>query len=116
MQSPKNLEILFSEAHNLELYSKLILQLNKDLRFANIDLEFDLETLPLSLKLMLNECVYDLINQRFSEYLNFLYIVDVPEKEIQSLQSNDTHKLSEDVTFLILKRVWQKVWYKSKFS
>ncbi|GAB4161623.1 MAG: hypothetical protein Tsb0033_19340 [Winogradskyella sp.] len=115
MALPVNFEELITEANALNLYKKLIIQLNKDLLFAQVDLEFDEETQPLSLKLVLQETVFDLIQHKFSDYLNLLYQVDVSEQKIKSLDSSDMIKLSEDVTFLILQREWQKVWYKSKF-
>lgn len=113
MKLPQNFNALVEEANALKLYKKLILQLNKDLLFANIDLEFDEETLPTSLKLVLQETVYHLIQEKFSDYLNLLYQVDVSEIKIRALDGNDTLRLSEDVTFLILQREWQKVWYKN---
>ncbi len=116
MSLPSNFEDLISEATALDLYQKLILQLNKDLLFANLDLEFDEETLPTSLKLVLHETIFHLIQNKFSDYLNLLYIIDVSELKIRALDGNDTLKLSEDVTFLILQREWQKVWYKAKCS
>ncbi len=61
MSLPSNFEDLISEATTLDLYKKLILQLNKDLLYANVDLEFDEETLPTSLKLVLHETVFHLI-------------------------------------------------------
>ncbi|WP_412561801.1 hypothetical protein [Winogradskyella sp. MIT101101] len=108
-------EDLIAEANSLNLYRKLIIQLNKDLLFANVDLEFDEETLPTSLKLVLQETVFHLIQNKFSDYLNLLYQVDVSEKKIRSLNGEDLVKLSEDVTFLILQREWQKVWYRAKY-
>lgn len=116
MSLPSNFEKLIEEANSLHLYKKLILQLNKDLLYANIDLEFDEETLPTSLKLVLQETIFHLINSKFSDYLNLLYIIDVSELKIRELDGNDMVKLSEDVTFLILQREWQKVWYKAKYS
>jgi len=116
MNLPSNFEDLVAEAEGLNLYRKLILQLNKDVLYANIDLEFDEETLPTSLKLVLQEMVFHLINSKFSDYLNLLYIVDVSEAKIRSLDGSDAFKLSEDVTFLILQREWQKVWFKAKYS
>lgn len=116
MALPTTFEALISEATSLNLYKKLIVQLNKDLLFANIDLEFDEETLPTSLKLVLQETVFHLIQNKFSDYLNLLYQVDVSELKIRALDGEDMVKLSEDVTFLILQREWQKVWYKAKFS
>ncbi|WP_296381129.1 hypothetical protein [Winogradskyella sp.] len=116
MSLPSNFEDLITEATSLDLYNKLIIQLNKDLLYANVDVEFDEETLPTSLKYVLNETVFKLIQNKFSEYLNLLYIVDVSEPKIKQLDGSDTLKLSEDVTFLILQREWQKVWYKAKYS
>ncbi|WP_296314638.1 hypothetical protein [Winogradskyella sp. UBA3174] len=116
MPLPSNFEDLVSEANSLNLYQKVILQLNKDLVYANIDLEFDEETLPTSLKLVLHEMLFQLIQNKFSDYLNLLYIVDVSEVKIKALDGNDTLKLSDDVTFLILQREWQKVLYKAKYS
>ena len=116
MSLPSTFENLVSEANHLNLYQKLIIQLNKDLLFANIDLEFDEEALPTSLKLVLQETVFYIIQNKFSDYLNLLYQVDVSELKIRSLDGDDIVKLSEDVTFLILQREWQKVWYKSKYS
>lgn len=114
MQLPEDFVTLINEAKNLDLYQRLIVQINKDLRFANVDLEFDLETLPISLKLVLQEMVYHLIMEKFSDYLNLLYQVDVSEKKIRLFDGEDTLKLSEEVTFLILQREWQKVWYRAQ--
>ncbi len=114
MKTPANFESLIDSAGRLDLYKNLIRQLNKDLRFANIDLEFNDETLPTSLKLILQDTVHELIHRRFDVYLNFLYIVDVPENEVKQIDGNDARVLTDKVTFLILKREWQKVWYRHK--
>lgn len=116
MNLPSNFEALIVQAKELDLYKKLIVQLNKDLLYANIDLEFNEETLPTSLKLVLHEMVFQMIQTKFSDYLNLLYIVDVSEPKIRSLEGSDAMQLSEEVTFLILQREWQKVWYKARYS
>lgn len=115
MQLPNTFNELIEEANTLELYKKLISQLNKDFLLSNIDLDFHEEILPSSLKLILHETVYKLIQEKFTEYLNLLYIIDVSEKQVKSLSGEDTVKLAEEVSFLILKREWQKVWYKNKY-
>lgn len=114
MKNLTTFEDLFDEANQLNLYQKLIQQLNKDLLFANINLEFDDDVLPTSLKLMLHETIYKLIQEKFTDYLNLLYIIDVSEDKIRQLDGSDTLQLSEEVTFLILKREWQKVWFRNK--
>ncbi len=114
MKNLTTFEDLFDEANQLNLYQKLIQQLNKDLLFANINLEFDDDVLPTSLKLMLHETIYKLIQEKFTDYLNLLYIIDVSEDKIRQLDGSDTLQLSEEVTFMILKREWQKVWFRNK--
>ncbi|MCR8669453.1 hypothetical protein NO995_17340 [Aestuariibaculum sp. M13] len=116
MQLPSTFEDLITEANNLDLYSKLVVQLNKDFLLANIDLDFDEAILPSSLKLMLHETIYKLIQEKFADYLNLLYIIDVSEKQVKELDGSDVLKLSEDVAFLVLKREWQKVWFRHKYQ
>jgi hypothetical protein len=116
MQLPATFDDLIVEAHQLDLYKKLIQQLNKDFLSANIDLDFHEDILPSSLKLLLHETVYNLIQEKFAEYLNLLYIIDVSEKAIKALSGDDTVKLAEAVSFLILRREWQKVWFRNKYS
>ena len=114
MQLPTTFEDLINEANQLNLYKNLVLQLNKDFKFANVDLDFHEDILPTSLKLMLHETIYKLIQEKFVDYLNLLYIIDVPENKVKALNGDDTLKLSEEVSFLILKREWQKVWFRNK--
>lgn len=113
MKLPVNFESLIAEANQLELYNKLIIQLNKDFLLANIDLDFHEDILPTSLKLLLHEVIYRLIQEKFAEYLNLLYIVDVPEKDVKALNGDDVVRLAEEVSFLVLRREWQKVWFRN---
>ena len=114
-QLPATFESLIETANQLHLYEKLIQQLNKDLLYANISLSFDESILPSSLKYLLHETIYKLIQEKFSEYLNLLYIIDVSEQKIKKLNGSDALILSEEVTFLILQREWQKVWFRNKY-
>ena len=116
MQLPATFEGLVEKANSIGLYKKLVKQLNKDFKLANIDLDFDEDILPGSLKFLLQETVYKLIQEKFIDYLNVLYIVDVSEDKIRELDDYDTLQLSEEVTFLILKREWQKVYFRNKYS
>lgn len=116
MNLPATFNDLVQEVNDIGLYKKLIEQLNKDFLLANIDLDFDEEILPSSLKLILHETLYQLIQEKFADYLNLLYIIDVPEKKVKQLDGSDIVQMSEQVSFLILLREWQKVWYKHQYS
>lgn len=116
LKLPETFDALITDANTLALYPKLVQQLNKDFLYANIDLDFDEAILPSSLKLLLHETVYKLIQEKFNEYLNLLYIIDVPEDKVRALNGDDTVELAAQVSFLILKREWQKVWFKNKYS
>ncbi|HOZ75180.1 MAG TPA: hypothetical protein PLS51_10335 [Flavobacterium sp.] len=113
--TPKSAELLLSEAESENLYLKLIAQLNKDFNLANEAVDFPMSTAPHELKVQLHEKIYRLIQYKFAEYLNLLYIIDVPEDQIKKLDGSDLVALSEQVVFLILKREWQKVWFRNKF-
>ena len=112
---PKNTDLLLSEAESENLYLKLIEQMNKDFNLANEPIDFPLNISPDELKLQLHEKIYRLIQYKFAEYLNLLYIIDVSEEEIKKLDGSDLVVLAEQVAFLILKREWQKVWFRNRY-
>ncbi|KAF2507673.1 hypothetical protein EYY60_17115 [Flavobacterium zhairuonense] len=114
--SPLNTELLFEEAQKESLYLNLIEQINKDFNLANEGIDFPLSILPEELKIQLHEKVYRMIQYKFAEYLNLLYIIDVPENEIKQLDGSDLVILAEQVSFLILKREWQKVWFRNYYK
>jgi hypothetical protein len=113
--APLNTDHLLSEAEKENLYLKLVAQINKDFNLANEGIDFPLSVLPDELKIQLQEKIYRLIQYKFAEYLNLLYIIDVPENEIKQLDGSDIAALAGQVSFLILKREWQKVWFRNYY-
>lgn len=113
--APINTDQLLSEAENENLYDKLIEQLNKDFNFANEAIDFPQSTTPHELKVQLHEKIYRLIQYKYAELLNLLYIIDVPEENVKQLDGSDTVELSEQIAFLVLKREWMKVWFRNKY-
>nr|WP_294934135.1 hypothetical protein [uncultured Flavobacterium sp.] len=111
---PQSTDLLLSEAQKEELYLKLVEQINKDFLLANEGVDFPLSITPIDLKLQLHDKIYRLIQFKFAEYLNLLYIIDVPEDQIKKLDGSDISELAEQVAFLILKREWQKVWFRNR--
>lgn len=113
--APKTSEELLAQAENDLLYTKLLEQINKDFNLANEPVDFPMSTSPEGLMVQLHEKMYRMISYRFAEYLNLLYIIDVSEQQIKSLDGSDLVQLSREVSFLILKREWQKVWFRNKY-
>lgn len=114
--APINTDLLLQEANSETLYVNLVLQLNKDFNLANEGIDFPKSITPDELKIQLHEKIYRLIQYKFAEYLNLLYIIDVSEEEIKKLDGSDLVVLAEQVAFLILKREWQKVWFRNKYK
>ena len=112
---PNTIENLLSEAERENLYLKLIEQINKDFNLANEPVDFHISTKPDELKIQLHEKIYRLIQYKFAEYLNLLYIIDVPENEIKKLDGSDISELASQVAFLVLKREWMKVWFRNRY-
>ncbi|MEN2398233.1 hypothetical protein GKZ90_0000460 [Flavobacterium sp. MC2016-06] len=114
--APKSTELLLQEAKAGDLYLNLIEQINKDFNLANEGIDFPLSISPEELKIQLHEKIYRMIQYKFAEYLNLLYIIDVSENEIKQLDGSDLVVLAEQVAFLILKREWQKVWFRNYYK
>jgi hypothetical protein len=110
--TPLNTDLLFEEAEKESLYLKLIEQINKDFNLANEGIDFPMSISPKELKIQLHEKIF---RYKFAEYLNLLYIIDVSEDQIKKLDGSDLVTLAENVAFLILKREWQKVWFRNKY-
>ncbi|TXN37128.1 hypothetical protein FVB32_02230 [Flagellimonas hymeniacidonis] len=98
------------------LYEKLLLQIKKDFELANAGLKFNMDIEPDKLKSILHEKIYFLMLEKFQEYLNLLYVVDIPESAVKEIQATDVVDVSAEVCFLLLKREWQKVWFKNKYA
>jgi hypothetical protein len=112
---------LLQNAKEKQLYEKLVLQLEKDFGLANVPIDFTVNGKVIEvgievLKALLHEKIYFLIMEKFSDYLNLLYVVDVPEKSFKEIRVTDVVEVAEQVSFLILKRELQKVWLKEKYS
>ena len=85
--TPLNTDLLFEEAQKQSLYLKLIEQINKDFNLANEGIDFPLSIIPDELKIQLHEKIYRMIQYKFAEYLNLLYIIDVSEIKGKGFQS-----------------------------
>ncbi|MBS4039367.1 MAG: hypothetical protein KGZ81_02080 [Flavobacteriales bacterium] len=112
----QHLSELEKQVQQENLLEALIVQTNKDFQFANHPLDLSLQATPEQIIQVVHQKVYDLLQYQFTEYLNLLYIVDVPEAQVKSITANDMVEISEQVTFLLIKRIWQKVYLRKHYS
>lgn len=113
--APSTIDHLLSEAEKEQLYLKLVEQVNKDFNFANEPIDLPISITPEELKSALHDKIYRLIQFKFAEYLNLLYIIDVPEDQVKQLDGTDVFEMSHQVAFLVLKREWMKVWFRNHY-
>ncbi len=112
----QHLSELEKQVQQENLLEALIIQTNKDFQLANHPLDLSLQATPEQIIQAIHQKVYDLLQYQFSEYLNLLYIVDVSEAQVKSITVNDLVEISEEVSFLLIKRIWQKVYIRKHFS
>ncbi len=112
---PNSIELL-TNAQKGNLYGKLVVQIKKDFGLANIPIDLAKDVSPENLQAFLHEKIYYLILEKFTDYLNLLYIVDVPEKAFKQIQVTDVVEVAEQVSLLVLRRELQKVWLKANYS
>ncbi len=104
------------EVENKELLIKLILQIKKDAQMVGVDFEIKEESSPFELVNYLQIFLSNLIQNNFNAYANLLYRVDIPEKELLDLQDLEISILVKNIAILLLKKEWQKVWFKSRIQ
>lgn len=114
MFSSNNQIEIFKKIESEHYLPKLIEQLNKDFQLANIDSVFGSELLITEVNEQLNKLIYKLITTQYDDYLNLLYRIDVSEKELALVAEVDLKENIKEISFLIIKREFQKVWFKSK--
>jgi len=112
---PNSAELL-QNAQDVLLYNKLVVQIKKDFGLSNIPIDLPNDVSPDVLQTFLHEKIYYLILEKFTDYLNFLYVVDVPEKAFKQIQVTDVVEVAEQVSFLVLRRELQKVWLKENYA
>ena len=107
---------LLAKVVDTDLYIQLIQQLNKDFGLIGLTEEFNLNNTPINLKNKLQLAVKKILHTNTDGYYNLLYRIDISETTLKEINTSDINKYIEEVTFLILQRIWKKVYYKNKFS
>ena len=110
----KNVLQIIDQMEKENLLKDLVFQINKDAQLVGIDFDLDQNSSPKNIVIDLKNLLFKLISTNFSSYINFLYRIDVSEKQIRSLQGLELEKLSEKAAILILRKEWQKVWFRNR--
>ena len=97
-------------------YQKLLIQLKKDFDLAGIHIQIKPHLTTENLKTLLHEKIYFLLLEKSNECQNLLYIIDVPEKIISNTNQKDVVDTAREITFIILKREFKKVWFRQEYN
>jgi regulator of sigma D len=118
MNLPKvsnNTELLVQIDQTL-LYEDLVNQLNKDFEIIGTAVNFSETKNPKDLFEFLQEVISELLEKHFDMFLNLLYRIDINEYQIKTIINQLADDTEQQIAFLILKREWQKVWFKKFYS
>ena len=97
-----------------KLYTQLIQQLNKDFLLTNLNTKFEPNCTPANLKKSLHDVLLQLITNQYDDYLNLMYRIDIAERELLKIKNDNLTEIVEQLIFVILKREYQKVWFKNR--
>ena len=103
-----------SKLGQMDMLKKLIMQLNKDLALSGIETQFNINWSPEMLISNLNKVIALLMEKNFQNFQNFLYRVDISEKKLGFISTSDFHETVNTISLMILKKEWQKVWFRNR--
>lgn len=98
------------------LFGQLVAQLLKDFGRAGAILHISQEMGPEDVKQEVQKSMVQLYRHNYDAYLNVLYAIDVPERELAQVPTDQEGLMFEAITFLVLKREFQKVRLKSRYG
>lgn len=106
--------ILVKQIESHDLLGNLIQQITKDADLAGAIFTCDKDISAKELVHKMYVFLFQLITADFGTYLNFLYRVDIPERTIKSITEIEPELIVKKVTIMVLKREWQKVWFRNR--
>ena len=100
----------------MDMLEKLIQQINKDLSLSGVDIQFHVNWSPELLIVNLTKVVKALMEKDFQKFINFLYRIDISEKKLGDITTSDFGEVASEITLMILKKEWQKIWLRNRNS
>lgn len=98
------------------LFQNLLEQIRKDFELSGLSISLENGIKASELPTRLYTRIHQLILTNFEAYLQLLYRVDVPESSMQTSGTQNTEDFAKKATLLLLKREWEKVYYRELFS
>lgn len=112
-----NAEIsLINQLESGKLIQPMVEQIKKDARLSGLDFDCSTDISATELFQTVYTFLLHLIINDFGGYLNFLYRADLSEKDLKSIPQVQPKEIAKEVTILLLKREWQKVYFRSKIQ
>ena len=115
MEWPNGIGVL-EKAIEKNWYKDVVDQLQKDFMLANIAIKLDVKLSPVKLKAILQEKIYVLLMEKYSKFLNLMYVMDIPESELINTRWEDVVATSRQTTNLIINRIYKKIAVRKKFA
>jgi len=98
------------------LFELLIQQVERDFRMSvDEDLTFLVST-PLELVQQIQEQLEVIASRTPAKLSMLLYRIDVAEKEIKALEEGDVFNYFQQLTYLIVRREFQKVYFRTSLA
>ncbi|MEM8762188.1 MAG: hypothetical protein AAGD88_00140 [Bacteroidota bacterium] len=104
---------LLQYAQSKQLFVPLVEQVIKDFALIGVVLSIPKPWETKAFSQRLTEKLYLLIMEQNREYVNLLYRMDIPEKELGPYQS-DTVEEAQRMTLIVLNRALRKVQFRTK--
>lgn len=101
---------------SVKLYVDLIKQLNKDTLLSGIDFSVEDKISPTELVAKITNLLKRLVENDYQLFSQFMYRLDVSESKINNLKETKLDKLIEELTRLVLERLFQKVYLKRQYN
>lgn len=97
-----------------EIVPKMIMQINKDLQLSGNQYEIVQNCSTQQLVSDLGKIIQNLLANDFNGLLNLFYRIDVPESLLLKMMKETPDDLAQNLTLLVLKKEWIKVWIRNK--
>ncbi len=97
-----------------EILPNIIMQINKDLQLSGNQYEIDEKDTAQQLVTDLGNIIQKLLQTDFSGLLNLFYRMDIPESLLLKMMNETPDDLTQNLTLLVLKKEWMKVWLRNK--